>query len=97
MRARHRAPRRRARTVGDPHVGLIALGVVGLATATVAATLMTGFAGASESANQGQNQSPVTGRPGIPQPVRPATSWYSDWSSWGSSGTNCDPMALRWC
>jgi hypothetical protein len=100
MRARHRAPRRRPRKVGErgPRVGLIALSAAGLATATVAATLMTGFAGASETATStGQNQSPATGRAGVPQPVRPATTWYSEWSSWGSSGTNCDPMALRWC
>ena len=93
MRARHRA----ARKVGRPSVEFIALTVAGLATAFVAATVMTDFAGASAPADRGQNQSPVTGRAGDPQPVRPATSWYSDWSSWGSSGTNCDPMALRWC
>jgi hypothetical protein len=107
MRARHRAPRRRARTVGEhgsPRLGLVALSLSGVAVATLAAALMSGFAGAAETSSAdttndpGQNQSPAEGRPGIPQPaVRPATTWYSDWSSWGSSGTNCDPMALRWC
>jgi hypothetical protein len=103
MRARHRAPRRRSRRVGErgsPRMGLIALVLAGAATASVAAALLTGMAGASqeETASTGQNQSPAEGRPGVPQPVtRPATTWYSDWSSWGSSGTNCDPMALRWC
>src|SRR4051812_32026202 len=100
MRARHRAPRRRPLTVGgrgSPGVGLIVLSVAGLATATVAALLLSGLAGATETANPGLHTGPATGRTGLPQPVRPASSWYSDWSSWGSSGTNCDPMALRWC
>jgi|1185.fasta_scaffold1305181_2 hypothetical protein len=96
MHARHRAPRRRTRTVSRPRVGLIALGVVGVATATA----VTGLAGASESANQVRDSAVQTdrGRPvGVPQPARPATGWYSDWSSWGSGGTYCEPMALRWC
>jgi hypothetical protein len=104
MRARHRAPRRRSRKVGGRgslRMGLIAPVLAGAAIASVAATLLSGMAGASaedSSVSTGQNQGPAEGRPGVPQPVaRPATTWYSDWSSWGSSGTNCDPMALQWC
>jgi hypothetical protein len=86
---------------------MIVLTVAGVITATAAATLMNGFAGASETKNETNSgtgvpgpQAPATAAAGIPQPaVRPATTWYSDWSSFGSgsSGTNCDPMALRWC
>ncbi len=105
MRARHRAPRRSFRRVGADgsyRMGLAALGLTGAAIVTVAAVLVSGEAGANETEakteNPGLSQSPAEGRPGVPQPVaRPATTWYSDWSSWGSSGRNCDPMALRWC
>jgi hypothetical protein len=87
---------------------MVVLTVAGVVTATVAATLMNGLAGASETKNetnsgtggQGQIQAPATAGAGTPRPaIRPATTWYSDWSSFGSgsSGTNCDPMALRWC
>jgi hypothetical protein len=86
---------------------MMVLTAAGMLTATAAATLMNGFAGASETKNEtnsgltpGQIQAPATAGAGIPQPaIRPATTWYSDWSSFGSgsSGTNCDPMALRWC
>ncbi|MET0134996.1 MAG: hypothetical protein ABW215_15560 [Kibdelosporangium sp.] len=91
---------------------MIALTVAGLATATLAATLMTGFAGATQGTSAqdgktpgtttatGQNQAPAAAEAGRQQaPVRPATTWYSDWSTWGSGagGSACDPMALTWC
>jgi hypothetical protein len=88
---------------------MIVLAAAGLTTATVVATLLNGFAGASETKNEtnsgtgaaGQISVPATAGTGTAQPaVRPATTWYSDWSSVGSgsSGTSCDdPMALRLC
>ncbi|SMC85183.1 hypothetical protein SAMN05661093_02041 [Kibdelosporangium aridum] len=87
------------------------LTAAGIATATVAATLMHGLAGAAETKNEtnsdtttilGRNQAPAPASAGAPQPaIRPATTWYSDWSSFGSgsaSGTTCVPMTLHlWC
>ena len=109
MRARHRATRGRSRAMSERlDTRIIVLTATGIATATVAATLMNGLAGAAETKNEtnsgnttilGRDQAPAPASAGTPQPaIRPATTWYSDWSSFGSgssSGTKCDPMALR--
>jgi hypothetical protein len=80
---------------------MVVLTAAGMVTATVAAALLTGLAGATEdTTSTGLDQTPAQADTGSPQPaVRPATTWYSDWSTRGSSasGMNCDPMALRWC
>lgn len=111
MRARHRATRGRARSSGErftPHKIVLTAAAVG--TAGVIAMVMNDLAGASvtqsetdspATTNPGHNQAPAPASAGTPRPaLRPATTWYPDWSTTGSgpsSGTKCDPMALRWC
>ncbi|MFC5109910.1 hypothetical protein [Kibdelosporangium philippinense] len=112
MRARHRATRQRSRAIGG-HLDsrMIMLTAAGIATATVAATVMHGFAGAAETKNEtnsdtttilGHGQTPAPASTGTPHPApRPAATWYSEWSLSGSgsaSGTKCVPMTLHlWC
>ncbi|MBE1465270.1 hypothetical protein H4W33_004282 [Kibdelosporangium phytohabitans] len=111
MRARHRATRERSRPSGGrvtPHKIVLTAAAVG--TASAIAMVMNDLAGASvtqsethstATTNLGHSQAPAPASAGTPRPVlRPATTWYSDWSTSGSgssSGTKCDPMALRWC
>lgn len=107
MHARHRAPRGRSRTVkaqagGQAGQGtfrvesrLVVLTLTGMATATLFAAVMSGLAGATETA--GRNKLPAGASGGTRTTAEPYATWYSEWSSGGSGGIDCDPMALRWC